>query len=222
MKTTTKITVWLLLISCCRAETIYFSGGQSNADLPWRAGIESVLGPVVWNHHSGANMFGWVDNSGNRNPNYLDDLALVTAAMQPGDTFGGLLWFQGEGDASFAVTYQHWGWKFAAMLDFYRQDLGVKTFDVVVTRIDLESPPNVLWLDTVRADQSIYSNVDSRGFRRTDGVHVTSLAARTLGKQAAKIIRPFGPAYVVPETSCASWITFLLALAITRFQGVVA
>ena len=210
-----------LLASPALAREIVFAGGQSNAGNPeWGSGIESVLGPIVLNYHFGDNMYWWAGDDGVRNQNYFDDLAKVQAVFQSGDSFS-LLWFQGEGDASFAQTYLNWGTKFLQMIEFYKQDLEVKEVDVAIVMIDLEFPPNQLWLDTVRDEQKTWPHIDSRGYPRVDGVHVTSAAARTLGIKVARRLRSpiLGVAQTVPEPSCLAMLIGFLLCGFRIFNG---
>jgi hypothetical protein len=158
--------VWvisLLLISFSSQAahyTVYFAGGQSNAQPQWASAIESTLQSrnpnrdvvVVHARHGGNWLIQWWNQYTNTpTENYLSDFfntsgtGLLQQRLQSitdaGDSyeFGGFFWFQGEGDANHPAARDIYTEAFSTMTDRLQEDLtGQETrqFPVAIALVD--------------------------------------------------------------------------------------
>jgi hypothetical protein len=233
----------LTLSSPAATTYVFLAGGQSNAYVWWANAIESTLqgiaGPgvgisVVSMEHGGAGMSTWF-NAGNPGANYTADLAAIQAEMNSittgGNTavFAGVFWMQGESDAAAgAGTIALWDDRFLGMMARYQADLGLASpipFTLGITDgnhdpayDNLAARGGATWenIDLLRATQMAVggeSYVDSRGYTRQDGWHLTGASLNAFGAAAANT---FSQSYgFVPEPS-ATLLAGLGALSLIR------
>ena len=194
---------------------VFLAGGQSNAKIQWANAIETELraiyhpkAEVVHSFHPGDWLGQW-SSDGVPQGNFTEDSAKVAITMESireaGDTpvFRGIFWFQGEGDTGSSVSIGLYKNRFRDMVSWYQLEYGESPC-VCIMVIDAILPwagrnqQNVDAMRQVLMDigepRPNVSRVDTRGYERSDPVHLTIPALEVLGVNAARAFTyTYGP-----------------------------
>jgi len=183
------IIVSVLGCSIEQTRNIYFLGGQSNANKIWAESLtidiikKDPTAIVVYNNHYGYMLSQWITNEPQEA--LIEDFKMIDSSLPLNYNFKAIYWFQGEGDRDIQNSAQFYEDRFIRMIDLFKVRYNNDNIDVNITIVDSEIF-NVFDIRKVQKDMindyDFIKGVDSKGFQRVDGVHLSESSSVSIAE----------------------------------------